>query len=78
MVEVTFVSRAKHFVPLALLRHLAGSSSTEPSTELEYIGSTGLKSIKGLKQFNVIFRLFINVLMCSVLLRNGTREPRPP
>lgn len=48
MVEVTFGSRAKHFVPLALLRHLADSSSTEPPTELEYIGSAGLKSIKGL------------------------------
>lgn len=48
MVEVTFGSRAKHFVPLALLRHLADSSSTEPPTELEYIGSAGLKFIKGL------------------------------
>ena len=64
MVDVTFISRAKHFVPLALLRHLA-NSSTEPPTELEYIGSTGLRSIKGFKQFKVICELFTNVLGSS-------------
>lgn len=65
MVDVTFISRAKHFVPLALLRHLANSSSTEPPTELEYIGSTGLGSIKGFKQFKVISEPFTNVLGSS-------------
>lgn len=65
MVDVTFISRAKHFVPLALLRHLADSSSTEPPTELEYIGSTGLRSIKGFKQFKVISEPLTDVLGSS-------------
>lgn len=45
MVELTFVSRAAHFVPLALLRHIAEISGL-PS-EIEYISETGFKAIKG-------------------------------
>lgn len=45
MVELTFVSRATHFVPLALLRYIAEISGL-PS-EIEYIGETGFKAIKG-------------------------------
>ncbi|TBU28751.1 PUA-like domain-containing protein [Dichomitus squalens] len=46
MVEVTFGSRAKHFVPLSLLRNIA--SSSEPPEEVAYIGQDGAKAIKGM------------------------------
>ncbi|EJF62226.1 hypothetical protein DICSQDRAFT_58814 [Dichomitus squalens LYAD-421 SS1] len=44
MVEVTFGSRAKHFVPLSLLRNIA----SEPPEEVAYIGQDGAKAIKGM------------------------------
>jgi hypothetical protein len=45
MVELTFVSRAKNFVPLALLKYIS-ESSTLPA-EIDYIGDSGAKAIKG-------------------------------
>ncbi len=45
MVDVTFVSRAKHLVPLSLLRTIA--SSTDVPEEVSYIGEEGAKAIKG-------------------------------
>ena len=45
MVEVTISSRAKNFIPLALLRHIA--ASTEAPEEVSYIGEEGVKAIKG-------------------------------
>ncbi|TFK93634.1 DUF55-domain-containing protein [Polyporus arcularius HHB13444] len=46
MVDVTFVSRAKHLVPLSLLRTIA--SSTDVPEEVSYIGEEGAKAIKGM------------------------------
>ncbi|TFK43923.1 EVE domain-containing protein [Crucibulum laeve] len=46
MVELTFSIRAKNFVSLALLKHIAESSSL--SKEIEYIGEDGAKAIKGM------------------------------
>ncbi|KAJ7065006.1 PUA-like domain-containing protein [Mycena amicta] len=48
MVELAFVARAKHFVPLALLRFIADSTSSTPPTELEYIGEAGVAAIKNM------------------------------
>lgn len=52
MVELTFASRAQHFVPLALLRYIA-DNSTLPS-EIEYIGDAGAKAIKGISSSDTI------------------------
>ncbi|KAF9000202.1 PUA-like domain-containing protein [Cyathus striatus] len=46
MVDLKFSTRAKHFVPLALLRLIADSS--EPPDEVEYIGSEGVQAIKSM------------------------------
>ncbi|KAI8982773.1 PUA-like domain-containing protein, partial [Trametes punicea] len=46
MVDVTFVRRAPHFVPLSLLRNIAGAS--HPPAEVSYIGNDGVKAIKGM------------------------------
>ncbi|KAL4257359.1 DUF55-domain-containing protein [Pleurotus pulmonarius] len=48
MVDLTFVERAKNFIPLALLRYIADISSTTPPPELEYIGEDGINAIKGM------------------------------
>ncbi|KAF8076807.1 DUF55-domain-containing protein [Lyophyllum atratum] len=44
MVDLTFSSRATHFVPLALLR-LISENTTVPS-EIEYIGESGFKALQ--------------------------------
>ncbi|KAI0758108.1 DUF55-domain-containing protein [Fomes fomentarius] len=44
MVDVTFVSRAAHFVPLSLLRNIA--SSSDLADEVSYIGKEGAQAIK--------------------------------
>ena len=46
MVEVTFASRARHFVSLALLKRIAASSDVPE--EVSYIGDKGAKVIKGM------------------------------
>ncbi|CDO73841.1 hypothetical protein BN946_scf185015.g170 [Trametes cinnabarina] len=46
MVDVTFVRRAPHFVPLSLLRGIATSS--EPPREVSYIGAEGVKAIQNM------------------------------
>jgi len=46
MVNVTFSSRAKHFIPLALFRHIAALSPSELSDEIVYVGESGVKAIK--------------------------------
>ncbi|KZT29456.1 DUF55-domain-containing protein [Neolentinus lepideus HHB14362 ss-1] len=45
MVDLAFKSRAKHFVPLALLRHIHGLSSAAPPAGIEYLGVSGVKAI---------------------------------
>ncbi|KAK2465918.1 hypothetical protein APHAL10511_001559 [Amanita phalloides] len=46
MVDVTFESRAKHFVPLALLKHIAASPSDRIPQDISYIGPEGCKAIR--------------------------------
>ncbi|EIW61404.1 DUF55-domain-containing protein [Trametes versicolor FP-101664 SS1] len=46
MVDVTFVRRASHFVPLSLLRGIAAAS--EPPEEVAYIGDDGMKAVQGM------------------------------
>ncbi|KAJ7211240.1 DUF55-domain-containing protein [Mycena pura] len=48
MVDLSFGSRTKHFVPLALLRFIADSDSTTPPAGLEYLGDDGVAAIKGM------------------------------
>jgi len=48
MVDLTFGSRAKHFVPLTLLRFIADSPSASPPAGLEYLGDDGVAAIKGM------------------------------
>ncbi|GBE80113.1 PUA-like domain-containing protein [Sparassis latifolia] len=45
MVDVTFINRTAHFVPLALLRRIAAAGS-EPPTDVSYIGESGTSAIK--------------------------------
>jgi len=47
MVDVTFSSSTKHFIPLALFRHIAALAPSELSDEIAYIGEGGVKAIKG-------------------------------
>ncbi|KAJ3889605.1 DUF55-domain-containing protein [Lentinula edodes] len=51
MVDLTFKSRAKHFVSLALLKHISEHASELPE-ELAYIGSEGAKAIKSMDLIN--------------------------
>jgi len=46
MVDLTFGSRAKHFIPLALLRHISQNGVLPP--EIEYIGEEGFKAVQGM------------------------------
>jgi predicted RNA-binding protein with PUA-like domain len=48
MVDLTFGSRAQHFVPLTLLRFIADSASASPPAGLEYLGDAGVAAIKGM------------------------------
>ncbi|KAG1752512.1 PUA-like domain-containing protein [Suillus paluster] len=45
MIDATFLSRAEHFVPLSLLRHIADS---DPPDEIAYIGTEGVKAMKAM------------------------------
>ncbi|KXN89517.1 Thymocyte nuclear protein 1 [Leucoagaricus sp. SymC.cos] len=48
MVDLKFTARAKHFIPLALLRHIADSTANVPPEGIKYIGEDGVKAIKGM------------------------------
>ncbi|KAJ6588916.1 PUA-like domain-containing protein [Mycena capillaripes] len=48
MVDLTFGSRAQHFVPLALLRFIADAPEAAPPAGLEYLGEAGVAAIKGM------------------------------
>lgn len=48
MIDATFVSRAEHFVPLSLLRHIAESAESDPPDEIAYIGTDGVKVVKAM------------------------------
>lgn len=47
MVDLTFGARAKHLVPLSLLRLIADAPGTAPPAGLEYLGEDGVAAIKG-------------------------------
>ncbi|KAJ3740859.1 DUF55-domain-containing protein [Lentinula detonsa] len=51
MVDLTFKSRAQHFVSLTLLKYISEHVDDLPE-ELEYIGSEGAKAIKGMDLIN--------------------------
>ena len=53
MVDLTFTSRAKHFVPLALLRYISDLNPQELPKELTYLGEHGIKAIKGVLGIDV-------------------------
>ncbi|KLO08445.1 DUF55-domain-containing protein [Schizopora paradoxa] len=48
MVDVTFKSRAKNFVSLALMKRIAAFPTSEPSEDLAYIGNDGVEAIKNM------------------------------
>lgn len=48
MVDAKFISRARHFVPLSLLRHLASLTSAIPPDAVSYVGEDGIHAIKGI------------------------------
>jgi len=48
MVDLTFTTRAKHFVPLSLLRFIADADSAALPETLAYIGDDGIRAIKGM------------------------------
>ncbi|KAF8740144.1 hypothetical protein AX14_008557 [Amanita brunnescens Koide BX004] len=52
MVDLTFKSRAKHLVPLALLKQIAEAPLDQISEDISYIGTHGAKAIRG-KSFPV-------------------------
>ncbi|EIN10939.1 DUF55-domain-containing protein [Punctularia strigosozonata HHB-11173 SS5] len=53
MVDLTFVKRAPHFVPLALLRTIAAlSTGADPPEGLEYIGKSGIIAHQGMALVN--------------------------
>src|SRR5260221_7531352 len=74
MVDLSFSSRAKNFVPLSLLRFLADISPANLPEPIAYIGETGLQAIKGtfsLKSHNLA------ILNSGTDYRYGPRAPRP-
>lgn len=61
MIDLTFSSRAKHFIPLALFRFIANYSSlADLPEELAYIGAEGLKAIKSIYSFFSQVSIVIN------------------
>jgi len=44
MVDLTFVSRAEHFIPLTLLRYISETSELPP--QIAYIGESGFAALK--------------------------------
>lgn len=48
MVDAKFVSRARYFIPLSLLRHLAELPTATPPETLGYVGEDGINAIKGI------------------------------
>ena len=57
MVDLTFSSRAKNFVPLSLLKYIASLRASDDDgggalpEEIAYIGAVGMKAIKGTLSF---------------------------
>jgi hypothetical protein len=47
MVNVTFTARARHFVPLTFLRHIADPAVSSLPSPLSYLTEADIKAIKG-------------------------------
>ena len=48
MVDITFVSRAKNFVPLSLLHTIAGAQLSAIPEDIAYLGEDGYEAIEGI------------------------------
>ncbi len=48
MVDLTFVSRAKNFIPLSLLRTIAGAQLSSIPEDIAYLGEDGVEAIKSI------------------------------
>ena len=46
MVDLTFISRATNFVPLALLRKISSLPSSDAAEEISYLGEEGITALK--------------------------------
>lgn len=46
MVDLTFISRATNFVPLALLRKISSLSGSDVPEEISYLGDEGITALK--------------------------------
>ena len=77
MVDLTFTSRARHFIPLALLRLIADLPPSEVPEELAYIGQEGIKALKGALRLWISYRLEIRLVTWFSRFRNGSSYPRP-
>lgn len=54
MVDLSFTSRAKNFVPLSLLRFMAEVSAVDLPEAMAYIGEAGLNALKGMSSLYTI------------------------
>lgn len=71
MVDLTFSSRAKKFVPLALLKFVADLPSNSAPEEIDYLGEEGVKAIKG--RHSSVEGV---CLLLTTLHRNGSGDSR--
>jgi len=46
MVDLTFISRATNFVPLALLRKISSLAVSDAPEEISYLGEEGITALK--------------------------------
>ena len=46
MVDLTFISRATNFVPLALLRKISSLAVSDAPGEISYLGGEGITALK--------------------------------
>ena len=76
MVDAKFISRARHFIPLSLLRYLADLPSAIPPEAISYVGEDGINAIKGmcLGVLHFIAGGFLNPTSQS----HASNHPRPP
>ena len=79
MVDVIFSSRAKHFIPLALFRHIAGLSPSELPDEIGYVSENGVKAIKGLICDLSILYFALKWIVCleMALVNSGRLSVQP-
>lgn len=79
MVDLTFKSRAQHFVPLALFKKIAALPTDEPPEDIAYIGEDGVRAVKGTLPLSAGFSSAkitdeSKALMDIVLCRNAAHQ----